>query len=162
VTRKVERFNALGRGEAETELRSCCGSTAWARRMAGERPFRDLEHLRSAADRVWRGLAPEDWLEAFRAHPRIGDRSASGRAAEEQSATRSAPAEMLEALAAGNHAYEERFGHIFILCATGRNASDMLALLQGRLGNDTSTELSVAAEEQRKITQLRLQKLFGS
>ena len=151
----------LGREEAEALLRGCCGSAEWARRMAGERPFRDLEHARRAADRIWRGLSREDWMEAFRSHPRIGDRSASGRAALEQAGATSAPATLQEALAAGNRSYEARFGRIFLVCASGKSAPEMLALLEERLGNDPETELSVAAEEQRKITQLRLERLFA-
>jgi len=161
MTAKIERLNSLGRETAEAELRACCGSAEWARRMAGERPFRDLEHARRAADRIWRSLASEDWLEAFRSHPRIGDTSASGRAAREQAFARSAPAQVLEALAAGNRAYEERFGRIFLVCASGQSAPEILTLLEQRLANDPETELSVAAEEQRKITQLRLERLFG-
>ncbi len=129
--------------------------------MAAERPFRDPEHAGRAADRIWRSLSREDWLEAFRAHPRIGDRSASGRAAHEQAGAMSAAARVREALASGNRAYEERFGCIFLVCASGKTAAQMLALLEERLANDPETELSVAAEEQRKITQLRLEKLFA-
>jgi OHCU decarboxylase len=128
--------------------------------MAGERPFGTREQVRVAADRIWHGLAPEEWLAALRSHPRIGDRRASDREAEEQAGTKSAPAKLLEALAAGNHAYEERFGHIFIVCASGKSAGQMLEQLEARLGNDPDTELGVAAEEQRKITQLRLEKLI--
>ncbi len=128
--------------------------------MAGERPFGTREQVRAAADRIWRELAPEDWFEAFRSHPRIGDRRASGREAEEQAGTKSAPPELLESLAAGNRAYEERFGHMFIVCATGRSAGQLLAELSARLRNDGDTEVGVAAEEQRKITQLRLEKLL--
>jgi OHCU decarboxylase len=128
--------------------------------MAGERPFAIPGRVREAADRIWRGLARQDWLEAFRSHPRIGDRSATGREAEEQAGAKSAPSEILEALAVGNRAYEARFGYIFIVCASGKSAPQMLAQLEARLGNDPETELAVAAEEQRKITQLRLEKLL--
>jgi OHCU decarboxylase len=158
---RLERFNSLGREEAEAALRTCCASGAWACRMADARPFRNLAHVEQAAGCIWRGLAREDWLEAFRAHPKIGDRSASGRDADEQSGARSASAETLEALAAANTAYEERFGHIFIVCATGRTAAEMLALLGERLGNDPADELCIAAKEQHKITELRLQKLLA-
>lgn len=130
--------------------------------MAEERPFRDLEHARRTADRLWRALSREDWLEAFRSHPRIGDRSASGQAALEQAGATSAAARLLEALAAGNRAYEKKFGRIFLVCASGRSAAEMLALLEERLGNDPETEIAVAAEEQRKITQLRLERLLAS
>jgi OHCU decarboxylase len=129
--------------------------------MAGERPFRDLEHLREAADRVWQELPREDWLEAFRAHPRIGDPRATGRAAREQIATRSAPGEVLAALAAGNQRYEAKFGHVFLICASGKSAAEMLEALERRLPNDRHRELQVAAAEQRKITRLRLGGVFG-
>jgi OHCU decarboxylase len=161
VTPGIERLNALGREETEAELRACCGSTAWARRMAEERPFRDLEHLREAAERVWQELSREDWLEAFRAHPRIGDPKATGRAAREQVATRSAPAEVLAALAAGNRRYEAKFGHVFLICASGKSAVEMLEELERRLPNDRQMEHRVAAAEQRKITRLRLGSAFG-
>lgn len=129
--------------------------------MTEERPFRDPEHASRTADRVWRSLSREDWLEAFRSHPRIGDRSASGREALEQAGAMSAPAPLREALEAGNRAYEERFGRIFLVCASGKSAAEMLALLEERLDNDPETELAVSAEEQRKITQMRLEKLLA-
>lgn len=157
----VERLNALGAEEARAELLACCGSTVWARRMAEERPFRDLDHLRETAERVWGELTREDWLEAFRAHPRIGDPKATGRAAREQVATRSAPPEVLAALAVGNRRYESRFGHVFLICATGKSAAEMLEALEKRLSNDRALELRVAAAEQRKITRLRLGGAFG-
>lgn len=162
MTAGLERLNALGREEAEAQLRACCGSAQWARRMAGERPFRDPEQARFAADRIWLALAREDWLEAFRSHPRIADPSASGRAAEEQAGAQHAPAPVLRALAAANRAYEERFGRIFLVCASGRSAAEMLAALRQRLANDPETEMIVAAEEQRKIMRLRLEKLLGT
>ncbi|HEY7114707.1 MAG TPA: 2-oxo-4-hydroxy-4-carboxy-5-ureidoimidazoline decarboxylase [Thermoanaerobaculia bacterium] len=157
----VERLNGLGAEEAQAELLACCGSTAWARRMAEERPFRDLDHLRETAERVWGELTREDWLEAFRAHPRIGDPKATGRAAREQVATRSAPPEVLAALAAGNRRYESRFGHVFLICATGKSAAEMVEELEKRLSNDRALELRIAAAEQRKITRLRLGGAFG-
>lgn len=157
----LQRLNALPEGTAEAELLACCGSKEWARRMARRRPFRDRDHVIEAGETTWRSLSEADWLEAFRAHPRIGAR-ASGRSAEEQFGARNASREVLEALARANQAYEERFGHIFIVCATGKSAPEMLALCQERLHNDPVAELAVAAEEQRKITQLRLAELLKS
>ena len=153
---------------AEAELLACCGSRRWAREMAARRPFGDVGALLAAADEVWWSLAPDDWHEAFRAHPRIGERKAEKETGEqsrswsegEQSRARDADAETLDALAEANREYEERFGHIFIVCATGKTVAEMLALLRARLSNDAATELRNAAEEQRKITRLRLEKLL--
>ncbi|HET9984476.1 MAG TPA: 2-oxo-4-hydroxy-4-carboxy-5-ureidoimidazoline decarboxylase [Longimicrobiales bacterium] len=162
-------LDAVPAAAAETALLSCCGSRAWARAMALRRPFRTREALLRAADDVWWSLGADDWLEAFRAHPRIGERRAEraqpgdgdGWSADEQSGTRSAEAALLAELAEGNRAYEARFGHIYIVCATGRSADELLAVLRSRLGNDAETELRVAAEEQRRITRIRLEKLIG-
>jgi OHCU decarboxylase len=126
--------------------------------MSEERPFRDTEQLLEMADRVWWSLTPADWREAFAAHPRIGETSGSRWSQQEQSGAASAQAAVLAELAEANREYERRFGHIFIVCATGKTAEEMLGLLRARLSNDPETELKVAAEEQRKITRLRLQK----
>ncbi len=165
---RVRRLDTLLRHEAEAELLACCGAPAWAAAMAERRPFRTLASVLEAADAVWRELGRDGWLEAFRAHPRIGEKKAeapqSGRAQgwseNEQAGVSTAHAATLEALAAQNDAYHEKFGHIFIVCATGKSADEMLALLRARLGNDPATELHVAAEEQRKITRIRLEKLL--
>jgi allantoicase len=173
VARRVYRLDTLLREEAEAELLACCGAHAWARGMAARRPFQSLAEVLSAADAVWRGLAPSDWLEAFRAHPRIGEKQAphaesagdaraQGWAEKEQGGMSAAAAETVRALAEGNRAYDARFGHIFIVCATGKSADEMLALLRARLDNEPATELALAAEEQRKITRIRLEKLLGS
>lgn len=159
ATAGVARLDALSRGAAEAELFSCCGSREWARRMAQGRPFGDLARLLDAADRVWRSLSESDWREALAAHPRIGDSTAAGRAAEEQSGALAAPAPTREDLVRANREYEARFGHIFVVCASGKSAEEMLALCRTRLHNDPNTELRLAAEEQRKITRLRLEKL---
>lgn len=143
--------------EAEAAMLACCGSKRWARRMARARPFPDEDELFASADRIWRELSEEDWLEAFAAHPRIGAR-ASGQAAAEQAGARDASAETLAALARANGEYEERFGHIFIVCASGLIAEEMLDLCRRRLHNEPREELQAAAEEQRKITRLRLEK----
>ena len=127
--------------------------------MAAQRPFPDLETVLAHADRVWCSLSEQDRLEAFRAHPRIGERAAGG-SEHEQSGTRDASAELISQLAEANRWYEQRFGHIFLICATGRTADEMLAALNERLGNDARTELRIAAEEQRKITRIRLERLL--
>jgi OHCU decarboxylase len=156
----LERLNAMPPEEAEAILLACCGSSEWARRMAARRPFASPGAALDWAERVWKGLFPADWLEAFRAHPRIGQAGVQGSAAAEQAGTKAAPQEVLAALAQANHAYEERFGHIFIVCASGKSAAEMLDLCRRRLDNDASTEWTVAAEEQRKITRLRMERLF--
>jgi OHCU decarboxylase len=149
--------------------------------MAAARPFGSFWELAEKADRVWRSLSRNDWLEAFAAHSKIGSApslslsSVAGAgpqglspqhslvwSREEQSGTRGASPETLANLADANRDYEERFGHIFIVCASGRNAAEMLSLAQARLGNDRETELAIAAEEQRKITRLRLEKLLAA
>jgi OHCU decarboxylase len=164
----LARLNSLSPEEARAELLKCCGSSRWAESVAARRPFGDVDELFEEADRAWWGLPPEDWLEAFRAHPKIGERKAAAEVSEEarawsereQSGTAAAPAETRAALAEGNRTYEETFGFIFIVCAAGKTAAEMLALLEARLANDRETELRVAAEEQRRITRLRLAKLL--
>ncbi|HKV13139.1 MAG TPA: 2-oxo-4-hydroxy-4-carboxy-5-ureidoimidazoline decarboxylase, partial [Thermoanaerobaculia bacterium] len=157
----LDRLNGLPSADAVAELLRCCGSRVWARRMAESRPFRDLSGMKEAGDRIWRSLGREDWLEAFAAHPRIGEKGSRWSEAE-QAGARGADAETLAALVAANRVYESRFDHIFIVCATGKSAAEMLELLRGRLDNDPETELRIAAEEQRKITNLRLEKLLAS
>jgi OHCU decarboxylase len=161
VTGGLDKLNALSREKAEAQLLRCGGSGQWARAMSAARPFPSPEAAWEAADRAWSGLDREGWLEAFRSHPRIGDRTVSGREAEEQAGARSASEPVRDALARGNRAYEERFGHIYIVCASGRSAEEMLQLLEKRLDNDPDTELAAAAAEHRKITRLRLEKLFA-
>ncbi|HEY7863424.1 MAG TPA: 2-oxo-4-hydroxy-4-carboxy-5-ureidoimidazoline decarboxylase [Thermoanaerobaculia bacterium] len=161
MTGGLDKFNALSPEEAEAQLRRCGGSGQWARAMSAERPFPTPEAAWEAADRAWNGLDREGWLEAFRSHPRIGDRRVSGREAEEQAGASSASQQVSDALARGNRAYEERFGHIYIVFASGKSAEEMLRLLEERLGNDPDTELAAAAAEHRKITRLRLEKLLA-
>ena len=136
--------------------------------MTSARPFISLEDLLARAESVWWSLNQEDWLESFRAHPKIGEQKAAAAQSEqaqnwskqEQSGTEGADSESRAALAKGNQEYEKRFGFIFIVCATGKTSEEMLAILNGRLPNDPETELALAAEEQRKITRLRLEKLI--
>jgi len=163
----LDRLNSLPPQEAESEFLKCCGSKDWALRMVEQRPFADVPDLLSKADDYWRSLAAEDWLEAFRSHPKIGEKKAeqaqsdAARAwsEQEQAGTRDSALETMQALADGNRAYEKRFGYIFIVCASGKSSEQMLASLCERLNNDPDNELRGAAEEQRKITQLRLRRM---
>lgn len=164
----LERLNVLSPDEARKEFLKCCGSQNWARRVVAERPFVDVAELLGKADSIWWSLESDDWLTAFRGHPKIGEQKAAEKVAEqarvwseaEQSGIRDAAQEATQALARGNREYEKRFGYIFIVCASGKTADEMLGILRERLRNDPDKELHVAAEEQRKITQLRLQKLL--
>jgi OHCU decarboxylase len=168
LKRGLESLNALSAEEAKAELLKCCGSTRWAQRLTARRPFDSVDELLEASDAIWWGLEASDWLEAFSHHPKIGERKAAPEAPplaqrwseEEQAATRSARQATLDALLRANLEYEERFGYIFIVCATGKTTEEMLALLEERLGNEPERELRVAAEEQRRITHLRLRKLL--
>jgi OHCU decarboxylase len=156
-------LNALSPAEAEAALARCCGSARWVKGMMGRRPFASAAAVHAAADVVWNGLGLEDVLEAFAQHPRIGRRttptSGSAWSDAEQARIAEASAEILRTLHRANEAYVARFGYIFIVCATGKSAPEMLALLERRLRNDPVTELGVAAAEQAKITHLRLEKL---
>lgn len=168
MNQSVNRINELSPQEAEAEFLKCCGSNAWAKRMSAARPFSNADELSSKADEIWWKLNAKDWLEAFRAHPKIGEKKAAAAqsaeaeawSAQEQSDTERAAAETKAALADGNREYEQRFGFIFIICATGKSAEEILVALNGRVNNDPKTELRIAAGEQRKITQLRLKKLL--
>ena len=165
----IGKLNRLPTDEARAALLACCGSTRWADALAELRPFWDVGQLLNIGGRVWRELPREDWLEAFRAHPKIGESKAekeTGAEARawsegEQSRARAASTETLDALAEANREYEERFGFIFIVCATGKTAEEMLALLRERIDNDPETELRVAATEQWRITELRLKKFLN-
>jgi 2-oxo-4-hydroxy-4-carboxy-5-ureidoimidazoline decarboxylase len=170
----LARLNDLSADAARAELLACCGASRWAQEMTARRPFVNSAELFAAADAIWHNLGRQDWLEAFASHPQIGeDRakkeidSATGRqlarhwSAEEQSGTQGSTSEVMRKLAQGNRAYRERFGYVFIVCATGKTASEMLAILKRRVQNDAATELDVAAEEQRLIARLRLEKLVA-
>ncbi|MFI5279634.1 MAG: 2-oxo-4-hydroxy-4-carboxy-5-ureidoimidazoline decarboxylase [Gemmatimonadales bacterium] len=155
----MRRISDLPDAEAAAELAACCASARWVARMLSQRPFKDRDEVFESADRIWRDLAPEDWHEAFRAHPRIGER-ASGTAANEQSSMQSASDDVRAALAGANAEYEKKFGWIYIVCAIGKSPEEMLAMCRARMANDSESELKVAAEEQLKITKLRLEKLL--
>jgi 2-oxo-4-hydroxy-4-carboxy-5-ureidoimidazoline decarboxylase len=160
-------INAWTDVEAIASFRRCCGSTRWAEQMARLRPFDSEAAVFEAADRTWWGLDPADWLEAFAAHPRIGDRDAmrakfdatAAWSAREQAGVDAATDDVLQALADDNARYQERFGYIFIVCATGKTAEEMLALLRERLPNDADIEIRTAAAEQAKIARIRLEKM---
>lgn len=153
--------------EAANAVLPCCGSRAWANGLAAERPLQDEAALLEASDRVWWALHESDWDEAFRSHPRIGEKKAVGEATavslswsagEQSSAADLSDEDVAARLVAGNRAYEEKFGRIFIVCATGKTAREMLAILERRMAHDEITELHEAAEQQRQITHLRLKK----
>jgi OHCU decarboxylase len=165
----LARWNALPEMEAEEEILPCCGSQHWTQQLVRLRPFGTAAELFDASDRVWRELSGEDWDEAFRSHPRIGDRKAPA-AATKQSATWSRQEQdgihaqdrnVLAELARCNEEYEARFGRVFLICATGKSAGEMLGILKVRLNHDAETEWQEAAEQQRQITQLRLRKWLG-
>jgi len=160
---RLDELNRLDDRAAARELLQCCGSTRWAARMGAARPFGNLAAMERAADREFEALERADWLEAFAAHPAIGGAGKAGGWSEhEQRLVAHATEATRERLADLNRAYEARFGYIFIVCATGKTAAEMLALLERRLGNDPHTELQIAANEQKKITHLRLHKLVDS
>ena len=162
----LSRWNLLRTEEAAKEILPCCGSRAWANGMAFSRPVEDVATLLTTSDRIWRELSAADWLEAFESHPRIGEtrrpRESSARSlswsAEEQSHADESDDSLKQALAEGNREYEQRFHRIFIICATGKSADEILANLRHRLNNDEATELREAAEQQRQIAQVRLRK----
>jgi 2-oxo-4-hydroxy-4-carboxy-5-ureidoimidazoline decarboxylase len=159
----LEAFNALPAVSAEAELVRCCASRRWAHLVAAERPFLGdaaMEVLEAAAERVWWSLNAADWLEAFAAHPRIGERTESTWPVHEQAAAAGASEDVRERLAMGNRLYESRFGYTFLVCATGKTAREILTMLERRLQNAPDAELQVAAREQRRITDLRLARLF--
>jgi 2-oxo-4-hydroxy-4-carboxy-5-ureidoimidazoline decarboxylase len=149
-------------------LLACCGSHAFAEAIVQARPYADINSLLAKADAVWWSLAETDWLEAFACHPRIGEpakdtsRQFSAWSAEEQSAARVAAESILQSIARKNRDYESRHGFIYIVCANGRSADDLLVTLDRRLHNSTEAELREAAEQQRQITALRIRKWLTS
>ncbi|MFW6039726.1 MAG: 2-oxo-4-hydroxy-4-carboxy-5-ureidoimidazoline decarboxylase [Gemmatimonadota bacterium] len=152
-------LDGLSPNAAARELRRCCGSERWASEMAARRPFGSDAALFVAAEDVWWDLEPDDWLEAFAAHPRIGERGGGAWSAEEQAGMGDASRRLEAEIREGNRAYEAKFGHVFLICATGLTAAEMAAALDRRLDNDPEAELRIAAAEQAKITKLRLGKL---
>jgi 2-oxo-4-hydroxy-4-carboxy-5-ureidoimidazoline decarboxylase len=162
----LARWNSLDPATAAREVLPCCGSQAWAAELASRRPIENEASLIEASTRIWLALPEEAWQEAFNSHPRIGQSHAQTHATEESlrwsaQEQRTAVSEdeavklMLEE---ANRRYEQKFGRIFIVCATGKTSAEMLAILEARMENDAATELHEAAEQQRQITELRLQK----
>ncbi len=159
----AEYLNNLSDAAARAALTRCCGAARWVERLVAARPFASDAALFAVAERAWWDLGPENWREAFAGHPRLGASDKGGEwSRREQAGLDGASAAMRRALAEGNRAYEERFGHVFLLCATGKSAAEMLAELTRRLANDPGRELRIAAGEQAKITRLRLEKLVTS
>lgn len=160
-------INELKFDEAREAFLKCCGCERWADALASARPYATDDQLLNKADQTFADLNREEWLEAFAAHPKIGDveslRQKYGNtkdwAQNEQAGVNGVSTEVIEQLASGNKAYENRFGYIFIVCATGKSAQEMLDILNGRVDNDPAVELGIAAEEQKKITHIRLAKL---
>jgi 2-oxo-4-hydroxy-4-carboxy-5-ureidoimidazoline decarboxylase len=167
----LARWNSLDPDEAAREILPCCGSSAWADQLAARRPFAEPGQLFEESDWVWAGLTEQDWRQAFESHPRIGQQHAhaataqslSWSSAEQRAAMAGvAPDDSIRlALAERNRQYEERFGRIFIVCAAGKSATEVLALLDARMSNTAADELLEAAEQQRQITQLRLRRWLG-
>lgn len=168
MTLTVRELNALPATRAAELLAACCGAPRWVSSMVARRPYESLDSLLLAADDVWWSLDQHDWREAFARHPRIGEAESAPPedererhwASGEQAGVATAQDAVRDALVEANRKYERRFGYIYIVCATGKSADEMLALARGRLHNSPQVELRVAAEEQRKITRLRLEKLL--
>ena len=159
-----QRIDQASVADAVAELRICCGAGRWIDRMLERRPFGSLDRARAAAREEWFALPADDWREAFAGHPRIGDADAlnsnlAGAAsipAGEQAGVTKADAGVVNALLEANRAYEARFGYIFIVCAAGKTAEQMLAILRGRLSNTPAREIEIAAAEHAAICDLRL------
>jgi 2-oxo-4-hydroxy-4-carboxy-5-ureidoimidazoline decarboxylase len=160
----LEGWNNLPPDSAADAILPCNGSRAWAEQMTGLRPFATPFDLTCTADIIWRSLPASDWQQAFDSHPRIGEQHAKSASAESlkwsagEQSTANPDEQIKAALAEGNRAYEQKFGRIFIVCAAGKSAAEMLAILNQRMANDPATELREAAEQQRQITQIRLRK----
>ena len=167
-TSKLDYVNTLPEPDAVAEFSKCCGSQRWARRMVLNRPYLSLDDLSVKAADIWWDLERNDWLEAFRSHPKIGENKAVAEvpaqseswSTKEQAGIQSANTETLDELARLNHEYEEKFGFIYIVCATGKSSEEMLSILKARIDNEAEDELVMAAREQAKITELRLRKMI--
>lgn len=158
-------WNEAEPGTATSAMLACCAARRWADAMVALRPYSGVESLSITADEVWSTMEESDWLEAFAAHPRIGERKTASAdsvptiwSEQEQASARNAAQQLLDDLAEGNRQYENRFGFTYIVCATGKSADVILSMLQRRLINDRGTELQEAAEQQRQIMQIRIGK----
>lgn len=161
-------LNTLSQPQLREVLKKCCSSTSWVKMMMTHFPAEDLVEILETAEETWYSCSEDDWKEAFSGHPEIGDvsaleekfKSTAAWAGNEQSSVRQSSKETIEALAEGNRLYRDKFGYIFIVCATGKSAEEMLGLLHARMQNNPAEEIRIAAEEQNKITKLRLEKLL--
>ncbi len=164
----VEEINNLTDQECYDTFQNCCTASSWVAAMVYARPFANVEDLKSKSDGIWSQVDYEGWIEACEGHPKIGDVDSLAKkyastkqwAGNEQQGMDSADMEVIEALAKGNEDYEHKFGYIFIVCATGKSASEMLEILNSRLPNEPKSELDIARGEQNKITRIRLDKLI--
>lgn len=161
----LDAWNKADEETAFEAMLACCGARRWARAMVALRPVAGVAELSEAADRVWGTMAEPDWMEAFACHPRIGEREtvhavakSAAWSSQEQSSAANAPEKVLAEIAEGNARYEQLFGFTYIVCATGKSANEMLAILKRRLAGTRESELREAAEQQRQITQIRLGK----
>ncbi len=163
----IQVFNQLPRNDAQSELIKCCSSLSWVEKMVKGRPYNDFLDLIEASEKIWFSLNKGDWLEAFSGHPKIGDVSSLKKkfaetkiwANNEQAGMNNATNEIIKELAHYNEIYEQKFGFIFIVCATGKSAQEMLNLIKLRYENTPDEEIKIAVIEQSKITKLRLEKL---
>lgn len=166
----LAQLNAMSVAESHARLYAVCSSKRWADAMVAARPFASVDSLFAVADEQWFALSPSDWLEAFSHHPRIGQTNLSqpkfaataDQSRREQSGMAGASDELRAHFAELNEQYQDRFGHVFLICATGKSAEQMLAAIQRRVTNDAPTELANAAKEQSLITRIRLQKLVDT
>jgi 2-oxo-4-hydroxy-4-carboxy-5-ureidoimidazoline decarboxylase len=155
-------FNAASPQAAEQDMLACCASRSFAQLIAGGRPYRDPVELQAAVDAAFSGLSWDDIVDSVNAHPRIGDRTPGGGwSAAEQSGAASASGQVRQALAEGNASYEKRFGHVFLICASGLSGQEMLTRLEARLGHDPEAERAVVRQELLKITRLRMMRLLN-
>jgi 2-oxo-4-hydroxy-4-carboxy-5-ureidoimidazoline decarboxylase len=164
----LEQINNLPLDLLQDEFFKCCHSTRWSKAMAASRPFVSAQQMMDKSDEIWENTDETDWLEAFLGHPKIGVKQLSEKfastkewAGDEQASVKQASEDTIQALADGNDAYEAKFGFIYIICATGKSAQEMLDLLNARMPNDKHTEIRIAAGEQNKITKIRLNKLLS-
>jgi allantoicase len=166
----LRRLNSQQPAAAEAEFLKCCGSKSWSTQMSQQLPFRNSRDLFEHAESIWWELPMADWLEAFRSHPKIGEQKPASEvhatslswSQKEQAGVTQADESTRQLLADLNRRYEEKFGFIYIVCATGKSSEELLQLLQQRLHNDKETELKIAAGEQSRITELRLHKLLAN
>ena len=164
----IKTLNGLDSSEAAAQFNLCCGATNWIKMMNQSRPFQNKNEVYQQAESIWLSLSSEDWLEAFTHHPKIGNinslrkkfQNTKSISKNEQSGVNNATESTLKNLAESNQLYEDKFGFIFIVCATGKSSDEMLALIKMRLNNNAKIEMQNAAKEQNKITQLRLKTLL--